>query len=115
MDARGVERLLEKTLGLADTALTVGAKSAEVAVRDARLPDAVKQELVPLYGEEALRRTLNYAGLGLAVCRLIAPHLDDDLARARLRDYQSQFRRLYDDARASLDREFSGSRALEPE
>lgn len=114
MDARGVDRLLDKTYGLAETALLVGSKATEVALRDARLPDEVKQQLIPLYGEEAVRRTLNYSGLGLALCRAVEGSMDDDAARARLEDYRTRFRAIYDDAAGLLAKNFGDSRALEP-
>lgn len=113
MDARGVDKLLEKTFGLAETAMTVGAKMAEVTLRDARLSDAVKEKLIPLYGEEALRRTLNYAGLGLALCRALENEMDDDAARVRLEFYRARLIMIYARARESFDKEFAGSRALE--
>ncbi len=115
MDARGVQRLLEKTFGMAETAMTVGGKTTEVALRDARLPEATKQKLIPLYGEESLRRTLNYAGLGLALCRAVADDVDDDAARSQLEFYRIRFGVIYDDARRALDREFRDSHALEPQ
>jgi hypothetical protein len=114
MDARGVQRLLEKTYGMADTALTVGAKTTEVALRDARLPEAIKLKLIPLYGEETLRRTMNYAGLGLAICRTIENDLDDEAARTQLEFFRVRFVALYENAYAAFQREFSESRALEP-
>lgn len=113
MDRRGVERLLEKTFGMADTALTVGAKTTDGMLRDARLSDAVKAQLIPLYGEEALRRTLNYAGLGLAICRTIENDMDDDAARSLLESYRARFRNIYSSAHDALEHEFSGSTALE--
>lgn len=115
MDARGVERLLEKTFGMADTALTAAAKSAQVMIRDTRMPDALKERLVPLYGEEALRRTLNYAGLGLAICRVIEPEMDDSAARQQLESYRQRFTEIYETARAAFDHEFRESHALEPQ
>lgn len=113
MDARGVQRLLDKTFGMAETAMTVGGKTAETALRDARLPDEVKAKLIPLYGEEALRRTLNYAGLGLALCRAVEGSLDDDAARAQLEYYRVRLEAIYREARAAFEHEFAGSHALE--
>ena len=113
MDARGVQRLLDKTFGMAETAMTVGGKTAEVALRDARLPDEIKAKLIPLYGEEALRRTLNYAGLGLALCRAVEGSLDDDAARNQLEFYRARLQLIYRDAQAAFDHEFADSRALE--
>ncbi len=113
MDARGVERLLDKTFGLAETALTVGEKTTVMALRDARISDAAKAKLVPLYAEESLRRTLNYAGLGLAICRAIEGEMDDEAARARLEFYRSRLNEIYQDAHAAWERDFKDSRALE--
>lgn len=115
MDARGVNKLLEKTFGMAETAMTVGGKTTEVALRDARLPEAVKQKLIPLYGEEALRRTLNYAGLGLALCRAVEDELDDDAARSQLEFYRARLRVIYGQARAAFEKDFAESHALEAE
>ncbi|HZQ10338.1 MAG TPA: hypothetical protein VFD70_27415 [Anaerolineae bacterium] len=115
MDARGVQRLLDKTYGLAETALTVGAKTSEAALRDARLSDRVKEKLIPLYGEEALRRTLNYAGLGLAICRVIESELDDDAAREQLEFYRVRLQAIYVNARVTFDKDFGESHALEPQ
>ncbi len=115
MDARGVDKLLEKTFGMAETAMTVGGKTMQVALRDVRLSEAVKQKLIPLYGEEALRRTLNYAGLGLALCRAVESEMDDAVARARLGFYRAHFESIYADAREAFALEFSNSRALEPQ
>lgn len=84
MDARGVERLLEKTYGMADTATATGAKIIEGIARDARMSDDLKRKLIPLFRQESLRRTLNYSELGLAVCRVLASEMDDAAARARL-------------------------------
>lgn len=112
MDARAVQKLLDKTFGLAETAMLVGAKTTEVALRDVRLPDTVRQKLIPLYGEETLRRTLNYAGLGLAVCRAIEHELDDNAARAQVEFYRTRLSVIYDDAQAALERDFAASDAL---
>lgn len=115
MDARGVQRLLDKTFLMADSAMSVGGKTAEVALRDSRLPEAVKQKLIPLYGEEALRRTMNYAGLGLALCRVIENELDDDAARQQLEFYRVRFEAIYARAHKAFEKEFANSRALEPQ
>lgn len=115
MDARGVNKLLEKTFGMAETAMTVGGKTTEVVLRDVRLPEAVKQKLIPLYGEEALRRTLNYAGLGLALCRAVESELEDDAARSQWEFYRGRLADIYDAARAAFEKEFAGSHALEPQ
>lgn len=115
MDARGVQRLLDKTWLMADSAMMVGAKTTEVALRDARLPDSVKAKLIPLYGEETLRRAMNYAGLGLALCRAIENEMDDDDARAQLESYRAQLLAVYHAARSAFEKEFADSHALEPE
>lgn len=114
MDARGIQRLLDKTYNLADTSPTVGVKTTNVILRDARVPDAVKEKLISLYGEESLRRTLNYAGLGLAICRVLESEAVDQTAREQLDFYRTSLQRIYETARAAFDNEFSGSHALEP-
>lgn len=115
MDARGVQRLLDKTWLMADSAMMVGAKTTEVALRDTRLSEPVKAKLIPLYGEETLRRAMNYAGLGLALCRAVRDEMDDDAARAQLESYRAQLQAVYESARRAFEKEFSGSRALEPQ
>ena len=45
MDARGVQRLLEKILGMAETADHVGMRHAETMQREPRLSDAAKAKL----------------------------------------------------------------------
>lgn len=91
----------------------VGARTTEVTMRDTRLPDTVKQKLIPLYGEEALRRTLNYAGLGLAICRAIDGEPEEEAARQQLEFYRVRLQAIYDAAHAGLEKEFAGSQALE--
>lgn len=94
MDARGVDRLLEKTYGMAETAIAAGAKTIEGIARDARLADRLKQQLIPLFRRESLTRTLNYTQLGLAVCSALAADMEDDAARARLAFYRAGFQEL---------------------
>lgn len=104
--------MLEKTYGLADTATTVGDKSAEVMRREARLPEATRQQLSALYREEGLRLALLYTSLGLALCRTLEPELDDDAARTQMDFFRVRFQALYENAQADLEKEFAGSKAL---
>lgn len=112
MDARGVKRLLERTYGLAETATIVGAKSAEGALRDTRLSETAKERIVLLLTEEALRLTLLYAGLGLALCRAVEEELENDAARSELTTFRSGFTMIYDDAYKQLELKFPGSDVL---
>ena len=98
MDERSVQRLLEKVHGLAETATTVGAKTAETMLREPHLSDRVKQQLSLLYREEALRRTMLSAALGLAICRILERELDDASARDRLEFYRPRFQALHENA-----------------
>ena len=102
MDARGIERLLEKTYGMADTATVTGAKTIEGMVRDARLSDDTKRKLIPLYRRESLLRALNYAELGLSVCEVVASELDDEAARARWEFYRNGFTVIHAQAQTDL-------------
>ncbi len=45
MDARGVQRLLEKTYALAEGAEAVGGRSTETVLRESGLSDVAKQKL----------------------------------------------------------------------
>jgi hypothetical protein len=112
LDSRAIERLLGRTYGLAETALDLGARTAEATVRDARLPDSVKMKLVPIYGEQALRLTLLYAGAGLAICEVVQAEALDDGALAQLESYRARLSAIKARARAALDDEFPGSRVL---
>ncbi len=114
MDARGVQRLLEKIHGLAETATMVGAKTAEAMLHEPRLSDGLKHQLLLLYREEALRRTILSAALGLAICRALEPELDDAAARDRLEFFRVRFEALYENAQADIEKEFAESSALEP-
>jgi hypothetical protein len=114
MDARGVQRLLEKIHGLAETATTVGAKSAEAMRHEPRLSDRLKQQLWLLYRKEALQRTMLSAAFGLAICRALEPELDDAAARDRLEFFRVRFQALYEHAQSDLEKEFAESSALEP-
>lgn len=114
MDARGVDRLLEKTYGMADMAVSAGAKTIEGIARDTRLADRIKQQLIPLFRREALTRTLNYTQLGLAVCGVLAADMDDAAARARLEFYRAGFQELQTRAQndlAELDTARAGERS----
>lgn len=94
MDVRGIDRVLEKTFGMADTAQSAGAKTIETIVRDARISDRAKRQLIPLFRQEAANRTLTYANLGLAVCQVLESETDDRDARARLEFYRAGFRTI---------------------
>lgn len=101
MDVRGIDRMLEKTFGMADTAQSAGAKTIETIVRDARISDRAKRQLIPLFRQDAANRTLTYANLGLAVCQVLESEMDDPDARARLEFYRVGFQTLR--ARAQTD------------
>jgi hypothetical protein len=84
MDARGVQRLLEKIQGMAETADHVGVRYTEMSQREPRLSDKAKALLASLYSEHAHRQAKSYASLGLEICNVVQPELDDDQARALL-------------------------------
>lgn len=98
LDARGVQRLLEKLLGLAETASAVGMKSAEMMIRTANLSDATKAKLIPLYQREARERARGHARLGLAICAAIENELSDDAARNEWEKFRAAFQTIYDEA-----------------
>ena len=110
MDARNVDRLLEKIFSLADRATFVGARMAEGMAREVRLDPTVKADIAPLYREEALRRAALSASLGLALCRAVESDATDEPARARLAWYRGQFETIDADARRALATEFPTSR-----
>jgi hypothetical protein len=112
MDVRGVDRILEKTYGMADTALSAGAKTIEGIVRDARVSDHAKRQLIPLFRREAAHRAETYANLGLAVCRVLESETDDTAARARLDFYRAGFENIQRRAQTELEK-FADGRAVE--
>jgi hypothetical protein len=102
MDARGVQRLLEKIQGLAETADHVGMRNAENLQREPRLSDDAKGKLVPLYSEHAQRQAKSYALLGLAICDIVQPELEDDQARALLELFRANLTLLNERSAAAL-------------
>lgn len=106
MDARTVQRLLEKIQGMAETAEPVGTRSTETMQREPRLSDAVKTQLAPLYREHALRLMLLYAKYGEAICDTIRPEADDNTARGIVDLFHANFSAMAVRAQESLRREF---------
>ncbi len=105
MDARTVQRLLEKIQGMAETAEPVGARGSEAMQREPRLSDAAKSKLAPLYREQALRLMLLYADYGALICDTIRPEADDDTARGIVDLFHANFSAMADRAREKLRRE----------
>ncbi len=102
MDARGVQRLLERIYGLADTAEHVGSKYVETMQREPRLRDETKATLVALYREHALRVQQLHSSLGLAICDAVQSDMDDDAARGQLDLMRANLQTLKDAARENL-------------
>ncbi|MBI3538257.1 MAG: hypothetical protein HY070_11965 [Chloroflexi bacterium] len=84
MDARGVQRLLEKIQGLADSAEHVSTRYIEMAAREPRVSSAAKEKLALLYREHAARLMQLYCALGLEIAKIIENEMDDALARGQL-------------------------------
>lgn len=102
MDARGVQRLLEKTHALAESAEHVGQRNAETMQREPRLSDAAKSDLAPLYREHALRLTRLYCRLGLAICETLQGEAEDDAARGQLDLFRANLTSMDDRVSQSL-------------
>ena len=102
MDARGVQRLLEKIQGMAETADHVGMRNTEMLQREPRLSDAAKDLLKPLYAEHAHRQAKSYALLGLEICDVVEAELEDDQARALLELFRANLTSLNERASAAL-------------
>ncbi len=98
MDARAVQRLLEKIQGMAETADHVGARSVEMMQREPRLSDAAKARLAPLYAEHAGRLTELYVTLGLEICTVVEDEMDDAPARGQLDLFRASFRSMHERA-----------------
>ncbi len=113
LDARAVQRLLEKIQGMTETAEHVGMRSAEGIQREARLSDAAKAKLVPLYREHALRIMLLYARLGLAICDTAQNEMEDDVARGQLDLFRANFTSMAERAKESLAHEIGAAAKLD--
>lgn len=105
MDARGVQRLLERIQGLADTVEHVGSKYIETMQHEPRLSDDAKSKIAPLYREHALRLIQLHSTLGLAICDALKNEMDDENAAGQLDLMRANFQTFRDNAQASLSRE----------
>ena len=112
MDARAVQRLLEKIQGLAETAEQVGTRSAESMRREPHLSDAAKEQLAPFYREHALRLTLLYSELGGLICETIRSEAQDGTARGLVDLFHANFYAMRDRSREKLRREFGAEARL---
>ncbi len=113
MDARTIQRLLEKIQAMAETAEQVGGRSAESMEREPRLSDGSKKQLAPLYREHALRLMSLYSDLGARICETVRDEAEDDTTRGLVDLFQANFSAMRDRARESLRREFGGDSKLE--
>ena len=102
MDARGVQRLLEKIQGMAETADHVGMRNTDMLQREPRLSDGAKGLLAPLYAENAHRQARSYALLGLEICKVVQAELEDDQARALLELFRANLASMNERASTAL-------------
>ncbi len=102
MDARGVQRLLEKIQGMAETAGHVSVRSTEMLQREPRLSDDAKAQIASLYLEHAHRQAKSFALLGLEICGVIRPELDDEQAHATLELFRANLVSINERASAAL-------------
>ncbi len=112
MDARGVQRTLEKIQGMAETAEHVGMRMAEAIKREPGLSAPAKERLEPLYREHALRLMLHYASLGTAICQALEDQAEDNTARGLLDLFRANFASMRDRAQDLLRREIGGGAKL---
>jgi uncharacterized NAD(P)/FAD-binding protein YdhS len=112
MDARGVQRTLEKIRGMAESAEHVGDRMAESIDHESRLSDNAKQELKPLYREHSLRLMLLYAQLGARICEAISEEAEDDTARGLVELFRANFASMRDRAEDALHREIGSETKL---
>jgi 1,2-phenylacetyl-CoA epoxidase catalytic subunit len=102
MNARDVQRLLERIYGSADTADYVGSKNIETIQHAPRLRDETKTALAALYREHAWRVQQLHSSLGLALCDAVQNDLDDDAARGALDLMRANLQTLNDAATQNL-------------
>ncbi len=112
MDARGVQRTLEKIQGMAEGAEHVGERMAESIDHESRLSDHAKQQLKPLYREHSLRLMLLYAQLGAGICEVISEEAEDDTARGLVELFRANFSAMRDRAEDALHREIGAEAKL---
>ncbi len=110
MDARGVQRLLEKIRGMAESAEHVGAQMVENVQREARLSDETKRALASLYREHALRTMLAYSQLGANVCETVRGEADDNTARGLIDLFHANFAAMAARSQDTLRHEFGTNR-----
>ncbi len=103
MDARGVQRTLERLQGLAESAEALGERSIETMLREPGLSDNAKQELVHLYSTQSLRLTLLYSEFGVSICDVLRGEAKDDTARGLIDLFHAGFFSLRDRARSKLE------------
>ena len=102
MNARAVQRLLERVYGMADTADHVGSKNIETIQAAPRLRDETKTALAALFREHAWRVQQLHSSLGLAMCVAVQKDLDDDAAHGALDMMRANLQTLHDAARNAL-------------
>ncbi len=113
MDARGVQRTLEKIQGMAESAENVGTRMAETLDHESRLSDLAKQQIVPLYREQSLRLMMLYARLGSAICEVIEQEAEDDTARGLIELFRANFSAMTGRAEDALHREIGTETRLQ--
>ena len=94
MDAREVQRLLEKILALADSVPLTGEKSAEIILRSPVLSPAAKHKIAALYRLEALARGLRHAQLGSEICEAIEGETLEPSGRSELARFRAAFQAI---------------------
>lgn len=112
MDARGVQRTLEKIQGMAESAEHVGLRMAESIDHEQRLSDLAKQQLRPLYREQSLRLMLLYAQLGVAICKVIGEEAEDGTAKGLVELFRANFSAMCGRAQDALRREIGSEARL---
>lgn len=112
MDARGVQRALEKIQGLAESAEGIGVRNVETIQREPRLSASARQELLPLYREHALKMVLMYSELGAAICEILRKEAEDDTARGLVDLFHANFSAMRDRSLEKLRREIGAVERL---
>lgn len=94
MDARGVQRMLEKLQGLAESAEHLGIRNIEMVEREPGISNAAKQQLILLYREQSLRLMHLYSSLGEQVCDVLRSEAADNTARGLVDLFHANFTTL---------------------
>ncbi len=112
MDARGVQRLLEKLQGLAESAEHLGIRNIEMLEHETGLSEDAKHQLAMLHREQSLRLLYLYSSLGEQACDVLRDEATDNTARGLIDLFHANFAVLKGRARDLLSQDIGDAAKL---